>query len=76
MDSFRNILNTFFADVIALTGSWYLFYFVRFELGIIPGESAQAPIALFVPALVICVFWLIVFAIFWTVQKPVSDFTV
>ncbi|KPP98700.1 MAG: Sugar transferases involved in lipopolysaccharide synthesis [Bacteroidetes bacterium HLUCCA01] len=64
MDSFRNILNTFFADVIALTGSWYLFYFVRFELGIIPGESAQAPIALFVPALVICVFWLIVFAIF------------
>ncbi|MCH8524291.1 MAG: sugar transferase [Balneolales bacterium] len=64
MDSFKNILNTFFADVIALTGSWYLFYFVRFELGIIPGEALQAPISLFVPALVICVFWLAIFTIF------------
>lgn len=64
MDSFKNIVNTFVADIIALTGSWYLFYFVRFELGIIPGEALQAPISLFVPALVICVFWLIVFTIF------------
>jgi exopolysaccharide biosynthesis polyprenyl glycosylphosphotransferase len=64
VDSFKNILNTFVADVIALTGSWYFFYFVRFELGIIPGEALQAPIALFVPALVICAFWLFVFTIF------------
>lgn len=64
MDSFKNIVNTFVADIIALTGSWYLFYFVRFELGIIPGEALQAPISLFVPALVICVFWLIIFTIF------------
>lgn len=64
MDSFKNIVNTFVADIFALTGSWYLFYFVRFELGIIPGEALQAPISLFVPALVICVFWLIVFTIF------------
>ena len=42
----------------------------------IPGESAQAPIALFVPALgYLCVLAHCI-CDFWTVQKPVSDFTV
>ena len=64
MDSFKNILNNLIFDSLALLGSWYVFYFVRFELGLIPGVSAQAPVALFVPAMVISIFWLIVFAIF------------
>lgn len=64
MDSFKNIIKTFIADCIALLGSWYLFYFVRFELGIIPGDISQGPVALFLPALIICVFWLFVFTIF------------
>jgi exopolysaccharide biosynthesis polyprenyl glycosylphosphotransferase len=64
VDSFKNILNNLIFDSLALLGSWYVFYFVRFELGLIPGVSAQAPVALFVPAMVISIFWLIVFAIF------------
>jgi exopolysaccharide biosynthesis polyprenyl glycosylphosphotransferase len=64
LDSFKNIANTILADVIALIASWYLFYLVRFELGIVPGETSLAPVDLFVPALVISVFWLAVFAFF------------
>jgi exopolysaccharide biosynthesis polyprenyl glycosylphosphotransferase len=64
LDSFKNIANTLIADAIALIASWYLFYFVRFELGIVAGETSQAPVDLFVPALVIAVFWIAVFAFF------------
>jgi len=64
VDSLKNILNTFLADCVALIGSWYLFYLMRFRFGIMPMESSQAPAELFVPAVVIAVFWLILFAIF------------
>lgn len=64
MDSFKNIIKTFIFDCIALLGSWYAFYFIRFELGIGSSPTAQAPAELFLPAVVICIFWLIVFTIF------------
>lgn len=69
MDSFKNIVTTFFADCIALIGSWYLFYFLRFELGIMPTESSPGPAELFLPAVVISVFWLVLFAIFGMYNK-------
>jgi exopolysaccharide biosynthesis polyprenyl glycosylphosphotransferase len=69
VDSIKNIINTFFFDCIALLGSWYLFYFIRFEMGIIPSQSSQGPVELFLPALVISIYWIIVFVIFGMYKK-------
>ncbi len=69
MDRFKSIINTFVFDCIALLGSWYLFYFVRFEMGIVSGQPSQGPAELFFPALVIGIYWLIVFTIFGLYKK-------
>lgn len=69
MDSIKNIINTFIFDCIALLGSWYLFYFIRFEMGIIPSQSSQGPAELFLPALVIGIYWIVVFIIFGMYKK-------
>jgi exopolysaccharide biosynthesis polyprenyl glycosylphosphotransferase len=69
VDSIKNIINTFIFDCIALLGSWYLFYFIRFEMGIIPSQSSQGPAELFIPALVISIYWVIVFLFFGMYKK-------
>ncbi len=69
VESFKNIINTFLADCLALIGSWYVFYFLRFELGIMPTEASQAPAELLLPAIVIAIFWLVLFSIFGMYNK-------
>lgn len=69
MDSFRNIIFTFFADFVALVGSWYMFYFIRFRVGVMPTETSQVPAELLIPAVIIAGFWMILFAIFGMYNK-------
>lgn len=64
MDSLKNIIHALIFDSLTLLGTWYVFYFMRFELGLISGTPSQAPVELFLPAVVITAFWLCVFAIF------------
>jgi exopolysaccharide biosynthesis polyprenyl glycosylphosphotransferase len=69
VDSFKNFINTLVFDSIALLGSWYIFYFARFEMGLVQGGTSQGPVELFLPALVITLFWVAIFAIFGLYKK-------
>lgn len=69
MDSFKNFINTLVFDSIALLGSWYIFYFARFEMGLVQRGTSQGPAELFIPALVITIFWVTIFTIFGLYKK-------
>lgn len=51
-------------DALALVGSWFVFYGLRFELEWVETARNVAPPALWAPALVVAVYWLLVHAFF------------
>lgn len=50
--------------MIYLTISWYVFYYVRFEWGILSEPTSAQPPQLFLPAVIIAVYWVVIFSIF------------
>lgn len=51
-------------DAVALVGSWFVFYGMRFEFGWVETSRNLAPPDLWLPAIVVAAFWLLVHAFF------------
>ncbi|MFW6347694.1 MAG: undecaprenyl-phosphate glucose phosphotransferase [Cyclonatronaceae bacterium] len=64
MERRKDILITLFGDMIALIVVWHLFYIVRFELDWLEGAELVAPATVFLPSLVMALFWICIFAFF------------
>lgn len=64
MIRFKNIAITVLCDFIVLVISWYAFYYLRFKLIWENSQTATLPATLFIPAVIIAVYWVIIFAIF------------
>lgn len=64
MDRFRDILPFIIVDFLALTGSWYAFYFIRFEWEWVETARSVTPPELLVPALVVAGYWVLIHAFF------------
>lgn len=64
MEKAREIVSTIVSDFIFLILAWYFFYYLRFELGLGSDPSGMAPLSLFVPGLVISIYWIAIFGIF------------
>ncbi len=64
MEKAREIISTIISDFIFLILAWYIFYYIRFELGWMSAPSGIGPYSLFVPGAVISVFWIAIFGIF------------
>lgn len=69
MDSIKKYLNALILDGIALLGSWYLFYYIRFEANLIEGGTSHGPADLLIPSIVITAYWLCIFTIFGLYKK-------
>jgi len=61
---FRTILPTIFADLIAHGIAWYLFYLVKFKLDWFDASATIEPAMIFMPAFILGVYWVLVFALF------------
>lgn len=64
MERKKDILITMTGDFIALVLVWYAYYHVRFELNWFVTEQVIEPATLFIPSLVMAVFWICLFAFF------------
>lgn len=64
MEKAREIISTIISDFIFLILAWYIFYYIRFELGWISAPSGIGPYTLFVPGAVISIYWIAIFGIF------------
>ncbi len=64
MDRFRDTAPFFVTDILTLIGSWYAFYFIRFELGWLDVAVNVTPPHLLLPAVVVAFFWILIFATF------------
>lgn len=51
-------------DFAYLILSWYAFYYLRFEWGLIAEPTLTQPPQLFLPAVIIALFWVLIFTIF------------
>lgn len=65
----KEILLTAAGDFIVLIGGWYLFYYLRFEYGITGDVSASNPPMLLIPAIIIAIYWVLIFTIFGLYRK-------
>ncbi len=64
MEKAREIISTIISDYIFLILAWYVFYYLRFELGLGNIPASIGPYSLFIPGAVISVFWIAIFGIF------------
>ncbi len=65
----KEILLTVAGDFIVLIGGWYLFYYLRFEYGITGEVPGSDPPMLFIPAVIIAIYWVVIFMIFGLYRK-------
>ena len=64
LEKAREIVSTIISDLIFLILAWYIFYYIRFELGLGSAPASMGPYSLFMPGLVISIFWISIFGIF------------
>ncbi len=64
MDRFRDTAPFFIVDALTLIGSWYAFYFLRFEWGWLDEGRKLTPPDLLLPAIVVAFFWILILATF------------
>lgn len=64
MEKAKEILSTIISDFLFLILAWYIFYYLRFELGWGIEPTGQAPSMLLFPGIVVSVFWIAIFGIF------------
>lgn len=64
MDKAREIISTIISDFIFLILAWYIFYYIRFELEWLTAPTGVGPYSLFVPGVVISIFWIAIFGVF------------
>lgn len=64
MERNKDIVITIIGDIIALILVWYSFYFIRFEFEWFGEVKAIEPAMLFLPSLVLALFWIAIFAFF------------
>lgn len=64
MDRFRDIAPFLISDALALLSSWYVFYFLRFELEWLDSGHHVTPPELLLPAVIVTLFWMLIHAIF------------
>lgn len=65
----KEISLTLAGDLVALIIGWYLFYFLRFELGLTGESTSGDPPQLLLPAIVIAIYWVLIFTIFGLYRK-------
>lgn len=63
-EKIKEISGTLLADLLFLIAAWYIFYLVRFEWQWIVTPVSATPPILFIPALVIALYWIVLFAVF------------
>jgi exopolysaccharide biosynthesis polyprenyl glycosylphosphotransferase len=61
---FRTIIPTLLADLIAHWFAWYFFYLVKFKLEWFNVTTTVEPAMLFLPAFILGIYWVLVFALF------------
>ncbi|MFN2374093.1 MAG: sugar transferase [Cyclonatronaceae bacterium] len=64
-----DILITMLGDLVVLVVAWYAFYYIRFEWGWLEIMDTVRPRILFLPSVVLALFWLLVFGIFGLYKK-------
>ncbi len=64
MEKVREIISTIISDFLFLILAWYIFYYIRFELGWGAAPASIGPYSLFIPGVVIAVFWIAIFGVF------------
>ncbi|MEX0680585.1 MAG: sugar transferase [Balneolales bacterium] len=64
MEKAREIIITIISDAVFLILAWYVFYYIRFEWGWGVEPASLGPSFLFIPALVIALYWISIFGIF------------
>jgi len=64
LDRLKNIAVTIACDFIVLILSWYVYYYLRFRLIWEGSNNGILPATLFIPALIIAIYWIVIFAIF------------
>lgn len=64
MDRFRDTAPFFIVDALTLIGSWYVFYFIRFEWRWLDEGRKLTPPDLLLPAIVVAFFWILILATF------------
>ncbi|MEX0779391.1 MAG: sugar transferase [Balneolales bacterium] len=69
MKKFREIAVTLTLDFIYFVLAWYIFYLLRFELGIVSDPEGGEPRQLLLPGIVIAVYWIVIFSIFGLYRK-------
>lgn len=69
MKKFSTILPTLLSDLLAQGFAWYLFYLVKFKLGWFDSGYSPEPVMLLIPAMILAVYWVLVFAIFGMYSK-------
>ncbi len=65
----KEVFLTLVGDFVVLVGGWYLFYYLRFELGLTGDSTGGDPPQLLLPAIVIAIYWIIIFTIFGLYRK-------
>lgn len=65
----KEVFLTLVGDFIVLVGGWYLFYYLRFELGLTGESTGGDPPQLLLPAIVIAIYWILIFTIFGLYRK-------
>ncbi len=64
MEKAKEIVSTIIGDFLFLMLAWYMFYFIRFELGWGIEPTRMEPASLFFPGSVVAVFWIAIFGLF------------
>lgn len=65
----RDIMITMLGDFFVLVLAWYAFYYIRFEWGWLDVMETVRPRVLFLPSVVLAVYWLLIFGIFGLYKK-------
>lgn len=65
----RDIMITMLGDFFVLVLAWYAFYYIRFEWGWLDVMETVRPSVLFLPSVVLAVYWLLIFGIFGLYKK-------
>lgn len=68
-DRSGDILITMLGDLVVLVLAWYAFYYIRFEWGWLEIMETVRPRILFLPSVVLALYWLLVFGIFGLYKK-------
>lgn len=69
MQKHSDLMFTMVGDLLAVVLSWYVFYFLRFEIGLFQEIRPTMPATLIFPALIMGAYWLVIFAVFGRYRK-------